>query len=78
MTNLEKYTKAFAESFEVAPAAVPALAYQSIPAWDSIGHMGLMARLEETFGILLETDDIIDFGSFAKGREILGRYDVAI
>ena len=77
MTNLEKYTKAFIDSFDVDPAAVAALAYQSIPTWDSVGHMGLMARLEETFGIMLETDDIIDFSSYEKGKEILGKYDVA-
>ncbi len=78
MTNLEKYTKVFVDSFDLDPAAVPALAYQSIAAWDSIGHMGLMARLEETFGIMLETDDIIDFSSFEKGKELLAKYDVEI
>lgn len=78
MTNLEKYTKAVVDSFNVDPAAVSTLAYQSIPSWDSVGHMELMARLEETFDIMLETDDIIDFSSFEKGKEILAKYDVAI
>mgnify|MGYP004042720993 FL=1 len=32
--------------------------------------------VENNFNISLETDDIIDFGSFKKGREILRRYDV--
>ena len=48
MTNLEKYTKSFVDSFDVDPDAVPTLAYQTIPTWDSIGHMALMAVLEET------------------------------
>jgi acyl carrier protein len=77
MTNLEKYVQAFVDSFDVDATALPDLAYQSIPSWDSIGHMGLMARLEETFGIVFETDDIIDFSSFQKGKEILGKYNVA-
>ena len=34
--------------------------------------------LEDAFDIMLDTDDIIDFSSFKKGKEILGKYDVAI
>jgi len=78
MTNLEKYMEAFVTSFGVDPATLPTLAYQSVPTWDSVGHMGLMALLEETFGIILDTDDIIDFSSFERGKEILKKYDVAI
>ena len=52
--------------------------YQCIPAWDSVGHMGMIAELEETFDILLETDDIIDFSSYTKGIEILAKYKVSI
>ena len=36
----------------------------------------LMSGLEETFKIPLETDDIIDFSSFKKGKEILKKYKV--
>jgi acyl carrier protein len=52
------------------------LEYQSIIDWDSIGHMELMATLEEVFGIMMDTDDIIDFSSFEKGKEILGKHNV--
>ena len=45
--------------------------------WDSVGHMSLIAALEDAFGIVLDVDDIIDFSSFEKGKEILGKYDVA-
>ena len=39
--------------------------------------MGLIAELEDTFGIMMDTDDIIDLSSFEKGIEILGeKYDV--
>jgi acyl carrier protein len=78
MTNLDKYTKAFVDSFDVDPAVLPTCSYRSIPVWDSIGHMGLMATLEETFGITLETEDIIDFSSFEKGKEILRKYSVEL
>ena len=46
--------------------------------WDSVGHMGLMAEIEEAFDIQLEMDDVIDFGSYDKGKEILKKYNVEI
>ena len=54
------------------------LKYQSIDNWDSIGHMTLMSALESAFSFTLETDDIIDFSSFKKGKEILTKYKVEI
>ena len=32
--------------------------------------------LEDTFDIMMETDDIIDFDSYEKGIEILKKYNV--
>jgi acyl carrier protein len=78
MTNLEMYAKAFIDSFDIDPAALPTCSYRSVAVWDSIGHMGLMALLEEMFGISLETEDIIDFSSFEKGKEILRKYSVEL
>ena len=52
------------------------LAYQDIPEWDSVGHMNLMNALEEKFKIELDIDDIIDFSSFEKGKEILLKYGI--
>jgi len=34
--------------------------------------------LEEAFGIEMDIDDIIDFSSFEKGIEIMGKYGVVI
>ncbi len=79
MTNKEKYDQVFMESFSVTSDKLnEELVYQSVQQWDSIGHMGMIAALEEAFDIMLDTDDIIDFGSFTKGIEILAKYDVAI
>lgn len=78
MTNLEKYIQAFIETFEVTGEEAKSLKYQDIQAWDSVGHMGLVAKIEDTFGIMLETDDIIDLGSFEKGKEILTKYDIEL
>lgn len=60
MTNLEKYNNVFKESFMVEEIQLEELIYQSVVSWDSVGHMGLIAQLEETFDIMLDTDDIID------------------
>jgi acyl carrier protein len=75
---MEKYSKAFVDAFDVPPDTLPTLAYQAIPNWDSVGHMGLMAVLEESFGITMDIDDIIDFSSFARGQELLKKYGVEL
>lgn len=77
MTNIEKYIQAYVNAFDVNEEEVPALKYQEIPAWDSVGHMGLIAELEDAFDIMMETDDIIDFNSYEKGKEILStKYNI--
>ena len=77
MTNYEKYTKVFKDTFEIESESVEDLEYQGIDNWDSVGHMALIAALEDAFDIMMETDDIIDFNSFKKGIEILStKYDI--
>lgn len=78
MKNYEKYVKAFVENFEISEEQIEELEYQGIKEWDSVGHMNLVATLEDTFDIMMDTDDIIDFNSFKKGVEILRKYDVII
>ena len=73
MSNYEKYVNAFAEGLEVEAGSVEGLEYQSIPEWDSVGHMGLIAAIEEAFDIVMDTDDIIELSSFEKGKELLAR-----
>lgn len=77
--NIEQYNKSFVESLGVDQTKITSdLAYNSIPEWDSIAHMTLVASLEEIFNISLETDDIIDFSSYKKGIEILKKYGVEL
>lgn len=78
MNNKEKYAQAFIETFEIKDSSIlEGLQYTGIEAWDSVGHMALIAALEDAFDIMMETDDIIDLSSFEKGMEILGQnYDV--
>lgn len=78
MNNRARYNKAFMESLDVEESQLDDLAYQDIPAWDSVGHMGLISELEDVFDIQFETDDIVDFNSYKKGIELLAKYDVVI
>lgn len=71
MTNKEKYSIAFCEIFGITEEKLAGLKYQDIKEWDSVGHMGLIARLEDEFDIMMDTDDIIDFNSYERGQEIL-------
>lgn len=74
MNHLEKYNQIFCEVFEIDPDRLSGLKYQDIELWDSVGHMSLIANLEESFDIMMETDDIIDFSSYEKGKEILSNH----
>lgn len=78
MTNLEMYNNAFMETFEIEENQLAGLKYQDIEAWDSVGHMSLVAALEDAFDIMMETDDIIDLSSYEKGKEILAKDDYGV
>ena len=79
MNNLDKYNKIFIETFLINNEALNSeLVYNSIPTWDSIGHMSMIAQLEESFDIMMDTEDIIDFSSYNKGKEILKKYNIEI
>ena len=76
-SNIEKYENAFMESFDIEKSMLnEELKYESIPVWDSVGHMTMISNLEEVFDIVMEMDDIIDFSSFEIGKEILKKYKI--
>jgi len=77
MNNIEKYQKVFKDAFGVSSEVLnEEFTYNSIPEWDSVGHMGMIASLEEEFSIMMETEDIIDFSSYLAGIKILKKYGV--
>ena len=77
MNNKQKYDQAFIESFSIDESKLDDnLEYNTIPEWDSVGHMGLIAELEEVFDIMMEMDDIIDFSSYKKGFELIAKHDI--
>lgn len=79
MGNLKKYNEIFIEVFEITEENLTAdLIYNSIEQWDSIGHMAMIAELEDAFDIMMDTEDVIDFSSYEKGKEILAKYDIEL
>ena len=79
MSNIEKYENVFIESFEIKKDQLnDNLKYESILAWDSVGHMTMIGNLEDAFDIVMEMDDIIDFSSFNFGKKLLKKYKVEI
>ena len=78
MTNVELFNNAFIEILGVTEEQLSGLKYQDVASWDSVGHMSLVAAIEDAFDIMMDTDDIVDLSSFAKGIEILKKYDIEI
>jgi acyl carrier protein len=77
VSNLEKYKNTFIKSLDIKESDFKeSIQYNDVPEWDSIGHMTLISALEESFDISFETDDIVDFSSFKKGKELLEKYKV--
>ncbi|WP_031557943.1 hypothetical protein [Lachnospira multipara] len=76
--NLEKYDEIFMEALELTKDQLDGLEYQGVSSWDSVGHMNLIGEIEDAFNIEMETDDVIAFSSYEKGKEILSKYGVEI
>ena len=78
MENLKKYNEIFMENFEIQDESVLAdnPTVLTLENWDSIAQMNLITRLEETFEIMMDPEDIVGLTSYQKGLEILSRYGV--
>ena len=50
MTNLDKYKKVFTKTFNVSNSKLESLKYNEINEWDSIGHMTLVAAIQNYNG----------------------------
>ena len=76
---MERLLECFAQTFGINRDHVTLkLAYQSIPEWDSVGHMALVAEIETVFDIRLDTDDIIGMSDVAKAIQIVQKHGVTL
>lgn len=74
---MDEYRKIFIEMFQLEEGFDPQRVIRGeTDDWDSIGHISLIAKLEETFNILFETEDILKFRSYAGGIDLLKKYGV--
>ena len=78
MTNLEIYNRAYLTKFPVKEEELVTMKYLTYSKWESVRHMALISDLEEAFDIMLSTQDLLDFSSYVKGKEVLKRYGVEI
>ncbi len=77
MKNYEKLINCFTESLKISEDLVnDNLKYQSIPQWDSIAHMALVAQVESQFDIMLDTEEILDMSSVSEIKKILTTHDI--
>lgn len=77
--SIDRLRQAFANSLGIPAASITDdLRYNAVPQWDSVAHLALIAAIEEAFDILIETEDVIDMASFAKAKEIVAKYGVAL
>lgn len=71
----ERVRKVFVDVLSLKPDTDgAALVYNESEGWDSIGHMRLVAALEEEFDCMLEMEDILDMSSYDKAVEIMAKY----
>lgn len=75
--NEQQLKEVFAKTFDIPVERVTDdLSYDSFAAWDSIAHMALIAAIDQTFKIMMDTEDVIDLNSFAKAKSLLTKYNI--
>lgn len=73
MSNLDRYNNVFCEVMQVGEDQLAELKFKESEYWDSVGHMTLMAALEDEFDIMLETEDMMSITSYLEGKDILSK-----
>lgn len=77
MENLEKYNNAFVQVFGAkAEELNDNYGKETVDEWDSVHQLSLIAELEEAFDIMFDPEDIMEMTSYAKGKELLKRYEI--
>ncbi|KAB2325486.1 acyl carrier protein [Betaproteobacteria bacterium SCN1] len=71
--------KNIAEVFALPESAVTdSLALNDIPTWDSLAHMMLIVRLEETYQVQFSGDEIADLRAIGDIRNTLRAHGAAV
>ena len=79
MTNLEKLNGIFCEVFSVDAGALGAgFDNKSVEGWDSVRQLSLTTAVEDSFDIMLDPEDILEFTSYDNAKTILAKYDIEL
>ena len=91
MNSLEKYKKVFCDTFGISDELLDesligstttvslldeSFTFKAVPQWDSVVHLSLISNLEDAFDIMFDAQDILHYGSYLNGIEILKKYGV--
>lgn len=77
MSNIDKYNEIFVEALNLPLEEVKSAKFKETRQWDSVGHVNLISKIEETFDISLDPDDLMDLTSYDAGLQILPKYEIA-
>lgn len=79
MDNIEKYNNAFVEVFGAKEEELnDNYGKETVAEWDSVHQLGLISAFEEAFDIFFDPEDIMEMTSYAKGKELLAKYEVTL
>ncbi|SFB02407.1 Acyl carrier protein [Amycolatopsis marina] len=72
----ERLRKVFVEALDIHGDAdvvvdVENLQYRDHETWDSVGHMALVAAIEDEFDVQFDTDQVIDMSSFVVAVDMV-------
>lgn len=77
MNAIQTYNKVFCDTFGIKEDVLgPNFTFRDVPVWDSVAHLSLISNLEDAFDVMFDADDILHYGSYLNGIEILKRYGV--
>lgn len=79
MENLEKFNNAFVQVFGAKPEDLnDNYGKETVDEWDSVHQLSLITEFEEAFDIMFDPEDIMEMTSYAKGKDILKKYEVEL
>lgn len=77
MSNLEKYDSIFRSVFDAEQSELnEEFTFADVERWDSFMHLTLISELEDNFDVLFDSEDILHFGGYENGKNILKKYGV--
>lgn len=76
--TVDEYKRVFCRAFNIDISNVENCEYKQTEGWDSVGHMTLIAELEQAFGIEMKPEDFFQLHSYVQGIRILRLYGIGV